>query len=302
MLNNKYVKGIAPLVIGIFLGILGNVFWSEIDKVVKAVLIVIWIVVLLLDIAYTAYIIWVNKSTEEIIKQKDEELKNKDITAEKEKSIRSSFEKLLNSLDKCYDGSAALIYKQLVNTRKTKKVDLKIWNHYHICDFVCEQLYEVIKTFSESGDNFSVSYITEGFNHKTARTNYIMISYAGKESAKPRIFNYSMDKYDAEKYYFWKMFNNKNPAVSYLMTNKEVNANFYFSDSSHMDEYTQYIGIPIYCSGHKMIGLIQIDARKGSIIASDKAVIENIINKYVMGLAHLILFADKVEKSISFTP
>ena len=129
-----------------------------------------------------------------------------------------------------------------------------------------------------------------------------MMSYTGKEKAKPHMFQESLSKKEASKYCFGKLFEKNSPDITYLMTSKEVDNNFFYRESTHRGKYSQYFGIPICCSGHKMIGLVQIVAHGDSLISSDKDRITQILNEYVMTYAAFILFAEKIEKGISFIP
>ena len=300
-MNNKYFRVVAQSILGIAIGLTGNAFFSNVNEILKAVLICLFVIFLLAEIGLSVYYVHLDKKEQTELEEKKQEIECLKRTLSKEKKLKDTFSHLIEDLNKCYEPCATKIYKLVEKARETNEIDLNIWNHHTVSDFVCSELYQLVKSLAQYGEDFSVSYIIPE-KDKKSKTHYFMISYDGNETAKPHIYNHSIPKKDAEKYYFAKLFKKNNPAVSYLMDSQDVAVSFYYADPSDKGKYSQYIGIPVYCSGHNMIGLLQIVAHRGSKITSDQAHMESIVNKYIMGYANLILFAEKVQKGITFVP
>lgn len=300
-MNNKYFRVVAQSILGIAIGLTGNAFFSNVNEILKAVLICLFVIFLLAEIGLSVYYVHLDKKEQTELQEKKQEIERLKRTLSEEKKLKDTFSHLIEDLNKCYEPCATKIYKLVEKARETNEIDLNIWNHHNVSDFVCSELYQLVKSLAQYGEDFSVSYIIPE-KDKKSKTHYFMISYDGNETAKPHIYNHSIPKKDAEKYYFAKLFKKNNPAVSYLMDSQDVAVSFYYADPSDKGKYSQYIGIPVYCSGHNMIGLLQIVAHRGSKITSDQAQMESIVNKYIMGYANLILFAEKVQKGITFVP
>lgn len=300
-MNNKYFRVISQSLLGIAIGLTGNAFFSNANEILKTVFICLFVVFLLAEIGLSIYYVYHDKKEQTELEDKQSKIERLQQDLAEEKKINATFSQLIEDLSKCYEPCATKIYKLIENARETKNIDLNIWNHHEVSDFVCSELYQLIKSLAKQGEDFSVSYIIPE-KDKKSKTHYFMISYDGNETAKPHIYNHSIPKKEADKYYFAKLFKKNNPAVSYLMDSQEVAVAFYYADPNDKGKYSQYVGIPVYCSGHNMIGLLQIVAHNNSTITSERAQMERIVNKYVMGYANLILFAEKVQKGISFTP
>jgi len=223
--------------------------------------------------------------------------KRSESKANKQNKYADAASQLMENLQACYRDSAASIYSLVENGRKTGEINLTIWNCHKISDFVCEQLYSFVRSIACKGGSFSVSYIIPA----EGRTKgYLMISYGGSGTDRPSLYQRSISHSKASDYYFAKLFKENNPAVSYLMNAKEISEHFCFPSSKSRGKYSQYIGIPIYCAGHDMVGLLQIVACHNSIIEEDKEQLERIVDRYIMGYADLILFAEKIQKGIVF--
>ena len=148
--------------------------------------------------------------------------------------------------------------------------------------------------------DFSVSVIVaQEPNGKKKQKKLLMLSYDGYNKTKPHIFNSPITLSAAKNYFYAKLFKTENPEVTYLMDSQEIDSKFFFKGPHIQGKYSQYIGIPIFCDGNKMIGLLQIVAHNNSIISSDEKEMKDIINSYCIAYLNFILFAEKVEKGIA---
>lgn len=301
-LNNKYTRAILPNILSATIGLCGNALFSLKSTSVWFIISVISLIVcLVFDIALIIYYKSSDSNNEKIVADLKEQLKTEKASLVKLENNKSALDKSIIGFQKCFDDNAEKLYKLVENARAKKVIDLQIWNHKFISDFVCENLLPLVTSLAEKGDSFSVSVIVPQIVKKAKRqmTKYLMLSYDGKNKQKPHIYKRSITQNDAYKYYYGKLFQRNNPDYSCLMTPAEVNEKFYFSDSSQRGKYEQYIGIPICCDGNKMIGLLQIVADKGSVISSDLSILNKIINDYFVCYADFILFADKIEKGVA---
>ena len=161
----------------------------------------------------------------------------------------------------------------------------------------------ILPVISERGDYFSVSVIIPVGRNK----NYFkMISYkdTGKQANIPKIFQKSIHRNDAGKYYFGKIFEDSSRDIRYLMTKEDIIKNFYFD--SHLDhnteKYSQYIGIPICCSKGQKIALLGIMAHDNSMISTDKNNIKKITEEHLILYSNFILLGNKLETAIIYVP
>ena len=130
-----------------------------------------------------------------------------------------------------------------------------------------------------------------------------MISHRSKNGDIPKVFNTAVDENEAGKYYYGKLFAKNSPAPAYLITKKEVDQNFYFEENtSNLKNYSQYIGIPICCTGNKMNALLQIIGHNDSYISLDKDRLIEFVNKIVYVYANYALYCEKVEKGLLIEP
>lgn len=299
-LDNKYIKSLLPAICALITGICGNAVFSINHIWWKAVCIILLALFSIFDIIL---IIRYTKSDEEIY-EKINKLQTEIVDKDKKIKIltehANGFKKAFNEFEKCFDENATKVYDLVKNARNKQIIDLKIWNFKNICDFACTSLYNLLVALSEKGKEFSVSVIVEReAGGRKKQKKLLMLSYDGYNKTKPHIFNSPITISSAKKYFYGKLFESKNPEVTVLMNSTEVDSKFFFKDSLKRGKYSQYIGIPIFCDGNKMIGLLQIVSHNNSIISSDEKEMWEIINSYCIAYSNFILFAEKVEKGIA---
>lgn len=303
-LNNAYVKTIFPAVLSLFLGICGSIVASGIytgdifTNKVCIIFIILGIISLVISIIIGVYYLKQEKKQADRIRDLENEIKE---NLAENKLLDKKYNAMLDafiSFGHEFDISSDKIYSIIDRARQTKSIRLEAWNKQLEYDFICESLYALIRDLAETGDNFSVSVITkEPINSKNKKTfNYLMLSRSGKTKSKPRIYRTPITIREASKYYYGKLFAKNNPEPSYLLTKDELRKNFYFRNGEDKNKYSQYIGIPICCSGHDMSGLIQIIAHEDSLISSDEDKIKDILNKEVFVYANYALLCEKIEK------
>ena len=77
-----------------------------------------------------------------------------------------------------------------------------------------------------------------------------MIADKGKYETHPDTFKRKIYLSSNKEFYAVKMFKKNSPEITLLITGEEVKEKFVFSDDKkEHPNYTQYVSIPIHCSG-----------------------------------------------------
>ena len=169
------------------------------------------------------------------------------------------------------------------------------WSVNNEYQFVCDTLYSIIKNIGEKGGKYSISIISkiksEGIDY------YIMNARHSFNDAKPSMYLNGVKEEDAKNYYYARLFMENQQSPTVLMNSEEIRNAFYYQHNSvHKYEYSQYIGIPIACSGNHVIGLLQIIGHQGCVISNSKEVIDSIIDNIVYPFVQYGLLASKIER------
>lgn len=223
-----------------------------------------------------------SNSYEEIIENQKQDFRNINI---KFQALSETY-KDLNTI--VHDNSDTL-YKIIDN--KKDHSEIINWTEMKTnCDAICRLLYRLLKGLSAQGDKFSVSLILRR-KHKND-IQYNMISRESYTKHYPKMYNTFKSQDDFRNYHFKALFDRNISRPNYLPTKDAIQAAFFNCDGV---EYSQYIGIPINCTGNKMIGILQIISYEDSLIAKNKAEMEKLYNEYFCLFSNLILLADKIE-------
>lgn len=304
---NNYFRNIITYVIAIILGFIGNGIYSKPEKTwVLIVYIILGIILLILGIIFTVIYTKSDKLKDDKILElengqnieisklsnENKEIKESNVNLNRKFNVIFNAFKMFGNI---FDSSAIGIYDIIKKARDTKKIDLNIWSHQNICDFVCEQISNLLLDISESGNDFSVNIIMP-----TSGKKLCMISHKSTYANIPKIFRQEISESKIKKYFFGDFFKERSSRdIKYLLNKEEIVRKFYFDKNDSKEKYSQYIGIPICCSEGQKIGLLQITADNNSIITKDETKINKIINEYLMVYSNFILFINKVETGIS---
>lgn len=299
-LNSKVMKCfnvyINPVIIGALFSALGSWDFKN-DKYIWIK--ILSVIVLLLWYIFTSYKYY--KEDEEI-KTKLEELSKKinDLKTNIEISNvnNKTYNRVLISLTSLFSICAEGI-NNIANNLLKKEAKLDNWNYKTICAGICNGVYETLCIYSNCFD-FSVSVMLYDINAKGKAKNIKMIAQKGRYEGHPDIFETPLSLTKYKDFYAVKMFKKNSPDISILTTNNDINKNFVFSDNGKdHPKYSQYIGIPIQCSGKQMISLLQICAFNDSKIADSKDEIMEFVNKYILPFTYFALLNNKIEKGLA---
>lgn len=289
-LKNRIVKIISncliPIVIGALFSAIGS--WNfKNDKF-------IWykiISVALFTFIYLFCLYRYNKIDEsfnkEYIKIKDENKKYKKQT--------KAYSKVTLALTSLFNTSADAI-NVISNNLMSNTAKLDNWNYKIMCTGICNGIYETICLITGS-DDFSVNIVVYDTKAKGKSKNIKMIADKSKYETHPDTFEEKIYMSSHKDFFAVKMFNKNSPEITILTTGVEVKEKFVFSeDKTDHPNYSQYIGVPIHCSGKQMISLLQICAFNDSKIESSKEQIMGIVNRYILPFTYFALLNNKIEK------
>lgn len=296
--ENKWVKVfltyIAPLFIGADLPIVIEL-WS--DKTIKFYIASIVGVILIILYAYTSYReLKYNQSIGEQIK----DLKDTISKLEHENSCLKheaySFDRGMRELATLfYDSSNSL--NKVANNILSGDTTLDIWNFKKVATGICSSVYNLLCEMCSPCDDFTVNIMLADPTATGQKRNITMIAHKGKYEKYPGKFEEKLyfNKYNT--FYAVKVCKSNNTDIRILTTKEEVNEKFVYVDEEH-PEYSQYVGIPIVCSGNKIICLLQICAFGFDKIGESKADILKMVTKYIFPFTHYALLTYKVEKGL----
>lgn len=193
-------------------------------------------------------------------------------------------------IDQIITGTANDIYREIKRIRNNVHSEVLDWKLVESnCDKICQMVYDYVRSIAQRGDGFSVSVV-----FKAAENNiegYYMPSRISSDKNKPSIYRNFEPKEKYVKYCFNDLLQNTSTKHKICKDKEEIKASFEKPDA----DYSQYIGIPIYCTGSKKIALMQIIAYNESVIFEDIALLEYITTNLFIPIANLVLLVDKTE-------
>lgn len=287
-----YVTYINPIIIGIIIPIALD-SWK--DRGIKFYATAIIGFVLLVLYIYTSYIYEkANKDSRDEIKKQDEQISKLEERNKQFKTKIHSYDKGMRELTALfYDSSTSV--NTLSKKMLTGNITLDVWNFKRVATSVCTSVYNVLCDLCTPDDDFTVNIVLSDVTATGNRRNITMIAHKGKYETYPDKFEEKMYFHKYPSFYAIKLFKSKSTAVKVLTTKEEVNEHFVYVNEDH-PEYSQYVGIPIVCSGSKMVCLLQICAFGNDKIGKSKAEIVELVQEYVIPFTHFALLAYKVEK------
>lgn len=237
---------------------------------------------------------------EKDINTKIRKLEEQVLGAEKEKEVAEShvksFDKGVRELTALFYDSSTSINEMSKNILKGNRI-LDVWNFKKVSTSVCSSVYNVLCEICKPQDDFTVNIVLTDASVTGSKRSITMIAHKGRYEKYPDKFEEKMLFSKYPSFYAVKLFKSNSTDIKILTTKEEVNEHFVYVDEEH-PEYSQYVGIPIVCSGNKMICLLQICAFEKTKIGESKADILDKINKYIIPFTHFALLAYKIEKGM----
>lgn len=296
-LKNKFAKCIfvyvIPIIIGGVFSALGT--WDLKNDSLFLVKLILLIVLLLWYVFTSFKYSRFEKDLNEEISQKEEKIDELLVENEKQKQVSSSFFKETQKISTlCLDSSNSIneLGKKVLEGKRT----LDVWNFTKVATGICSSIYEVLCCVSSPNDEFTVNILLDDITATGKKRNYTMIAHKGKFEEYPSKFQEKMVYKEHPNFYATKLFKSGKADIKILTTKEEVNEKFVYGDEDDHPEYSQYVGIPIVCSGNRMICLLQICAFGNDKIADTKKGIMDIVKTYILPFAQFALLNYKVEK------
>ncbi len=259
------------------------------------------IFVIVLVIIYVAYIIYMA-----YYEYKREDLENiiSDLKSKNEKQLESinTYDKILDSLCNIINISQRQINDLSKEIISNENLDLLNWNFNSVATYICNDVVDILKKISKNGTDITANvYIKKNVKKGRRDQTYIkMISHSGGLNSPPKILYADLLLTKRKDWQNAKIFLNKNPKITIYSSEEEIKNNFKYNGSidNYDGEYTQYIGIPISCSGGNILSSLEIITHHGTIIADSKDEILELINKYIIVYRNFALLSHKIEKGL----
>lgn len=296
-LNIKLIKilncYIVPIIIGALFSALGSWdFKNDKNIYIKLVAIAIFILWYIIT-SYKYY--KMDEKVRTTIKELQITIQELQESIENLTNQNEAYGKVLISLTSLFSTCAEKV-NYIANSLLTKQTKLDNYNYKTVCTGICNGIYETLCLLS-GYSNISVSVMLYDVNAKSRSKNIRMIAEKGEYENHPDIYDTPLYLNKSKDFYAVKLFKKNSPDISILTTANEIDKNFVFSDNTkEHPKYNQYIGVPIFCSGHQMISLLQICAFNNSKIGNTKEEIMTIVNKYILPFTYYALLNNKVEK------
>lgn len=289
LFGNSKARGIITVVAPI---IIGATLSGAFSLTTSPLRIFLWIFSAILVIALIVFLVMCGKYD-------DEQMTELNTYKEKTEILRNDLEQTRNKFDilsGVYKNISRILHNDsndLHNLVKKKKSHSEIDNWKELqsnCNVICDELLTLVKSVSECGEKFSVSIIFKRVTGNLVEFN--MLSRESYSGHYPAMHNTFKKEEEFKNYHFKHLFDSNISRPNYLTTKEEIRVAFSNCDGV---DYSQYMGIPIACTGNKMIGILQIISYEDSIIAKNKQQMEKLYNDYFCAFANLILLADKIE-------
>lgn len=254
----------------------------------------ICIKIILTVILFLTYIVSMYRyyKIEDNIKNTLSNLENEVKIHKTENKIYSKITLILTSLFKtCADSINTISKNILVN-----KAKLDNWNYAQVCNVICNAIYELLCLISGES-KFYVNIMLYDTKAKGKSKNIKMIAHKGKYEGDPDTFGKPLNMNTYKDFYAVKMFKKNSPQISILTTSEDIKEKFVFSsDKTEHPNYTQYVGVPIHCSGNQMLSLLQICSFDNTKIGNNKEEIMQMVNDYILPFTYFALLNNKIEK------
>ncbi len=280
----ELVSLIMPIVIGILVAISDSTY--EKKPVVGAFL---WMITGLALLCFIGY--WIK--TKKYITNENRVLE------EQEKQI-VAYQEILSGFI-----SDFILFSKEVNTliheiEGKGEINLNIWNFDKASGEVCGQAYNALCKIADER-KFGVNYIR--LIEDENEDSIMMTGSANWNSTGEKIFQ-TIRKFkgtNPDGFHDSKLFLKNSADIDILIDETEIKKEFELYDKN-IDKYSQYIGIPVFCDGTKMVGLLEIVCVDGGKLSDTREGVLEITNKYLIPYAYFLLFLHKLEKALLAHP
>ncbi len=203
-------------------------------------------------------------------------------------------EELFNDTETIIANNADFLY-DLVHKKKNHSEVEDLYFLQSKADVICSNIFKYIKATAEKGKYYAVSIMfmerTIGEDSQIIKKYQMVGRFTNYKKSSPKTLRKFVSDEEANGSYYHRIFNNARRSP-YILENK-AKIKEAFKDYKELD-YSQYIGIPIFCKD-RIVAILQIVAYNDSIIAKNIKDIQLLCDNYLTLYANLFLLSDKIE-------
>lgn len=298
--DNKEVKNTISLILTVGIGLIGSALgnWNyREDKyfIIKLVgLIILAVLFMIFSILSYKY----DKMEGNAIQEKNEKIV---ILEQKNRELRKEIEVYEEShiaMAAIFEKSAQDINETANSIMNQKEITFNIWNFKKECKWICEKVLNIVEELSIKDGEYAVSIFQINPLAKGKTKGITMIAHSSKYGNTPDVYETSLTFRNNSDFFAVKLFKKCKHDIVVLIDKNEVNEKFVYKDENNHPDYSQYIAMPIHCSGNEMLSLLQIVAFGEAKIGNTKAEIMDKLNKYIFPYTRLGLMMYKYEKGL----
>ena len=203
-------------------------------------------------------------------------------------------EELFNDTETIVANNADFLYDLVHNIKNHSEVK-DLYFLQSKADVICNNVFKYIKATAEKGKYYAVSIMfmerTTGEDGSIAKKYQMVGRFTNYKKSSPKTLRKFVSEDEANGSYYHTIFNSTR-RIPYILENK-AKIKEVFKDYKELD-YSQYIGIPIFCKD-KIVAVLQIVAYNDSVIAKSKKDIQLLCDNDLTLYANLFLLSDKIE-------
>lgn len=215
----------------------------------------------------------------------------------------AAFEELMAGLMNVCKRSAFGANKVIKSIINEKKANLELWSFDEACFWVCQNVYDLLCKIGY-GKDFEVVYDRLDESVKPEKEIYAN-SYANNDRGRPSIYGKRRSIQD-DSYHDAELFKLNQADIEVIVGSEEIDKVFGHKTkdkrNKNKEKYNQYVAIPVFCNDEKMVGLFEIVCLNKTSLGDTEDDIREIISKYFVTYAFLMLVLHKLEKALVAQP
>lgn len=251
------------------------------------------ILICIIYIILTAYYVTQEVNTNKILR----------ILQQQNKTFEDSMVGLISICEQSSKNVNKVIHK-IIDEGKYK---LDIWNFDAACRLICERVYQLLCGLHENSKDFGVSYIRR--KEDDDQNIIYMNAYFNHSMSEPSIHGKERKISETLPYHDVTLFKLNKSDIEIIIGSENIDEIFQYDTQDgrkrNKGKYKQYVAIPVICSrdkGGKMVGLLEIVCTENTEIAQTEKEIREIVSKYLVPYAYLLLLLHKMEKALIAKP
>lgn len=187
-------------------------------------------------------------------------------------------------------------------------INLHIWSFDIGCRLICEKIYNLLCSLHGDSKDFGVCYVrlVEGDDKED---EVYMNAFFNQNLSEPTIHQKRRKIRDKNGYHDLELFQKNKADIEVLIGKETIRQEFSWESNEsrrkNREKYNQYVAIPVFCSkedGGKMVGLLEIVCLNDAELAKTEVEIREIVSKFFVPYAYLLLLLHKLEKAILAQP